>query len=122
MTFEINRVYQSKNQPNYRVLILSVGRMAVFARCVSDWSVTKSGGPKVGDEFSIEKIFADNFHPYVEPPKPVVEKFTRYLKRITPGSMYTDNNPTCVHPIKLLGGVEYTVTDGVLTGVEIKNV
>lgn len=102
MTFEVGKTYSNKRTRDHAKVLLIVGdevvlRWAGEGRCIvaqQDW-------------------FKDTWFEYKEP---VVEKITRLFCKDNTCGYYTTDLPKSFYQV---GKVEFTVTDGKLTNVEI---
>lgn len=126
MTFQLNKIYESKNSPGYRILILTVGSTAAFARCVSNGNLKTI---PVGDEYALRLDYFENFEEYKEP-----EVQEGYIAFYPKGKGYHDPGPTFGHALHPTidsavnqankahdyGIYKVTIIDGVIKTMEVQ--
>lgn len=108
----VGKVYQSKGEPGFRVNVLFVGMQKVLALVVSRGIVART----VDEEISLSiKNFGDGH--WVEYKEPKVETHSLFVKKNPEQLWITDSADSFKYAI--IGRIVVTVTDDVLTSVEI---
>lgn len=109
--FEVGKVYQSIGDPEYKVKVLCVGKTTAFVEIVT---ARRNTSFSVGDDRMINASSTASLY-WKEYKAPKVETHSLFVKK-DDGRVWANGN---LHPDTVIGRIVVTVTDGVLTSVEI---